>query len=213
MKITKYIHSCVLVEENDSRILFDPGSYLTDSMIAKIQKQEPQAIFITHKHQDHFVPDTLKELVGSETKLYVPSDAMHDVPEGSNTHVAVAGTTIQVGTNAIAVITKEHGDILGAKPENIAYVINERLLHPGDSVEGEEKNIEVLFLPLFSPWGNVKQAVDYAIRLKPKIVIPIHDAFVKETFLDSYYENAVKPALEKEEINLTVLAAGTSVTI
>lgn len=209
----KHIHSCVLVEENDSRILFDPGSYLTNSMIAKIKRQEPQAIFITHKHQDHFVPDILKELVGPETKIYVPSDAMQVVPEDLHTHIAVAGTTIQVGTNTIAVTTKEHGDILSAKPENIAYVINERILHPGDSVLGEEKNVEVLFVPFFSPWGNVKQAVEYAIRSKPKIVIAIHDAFVKDAFLDSYYEGAIKPALEKEGIELKVLGLAESIEV
>jgi len=56
MKITKYIHSFIMVEEGKNRVLVDPGpfSFIEESVRAD-QFEGIKAIFITHKHADHSI--------------------------------------------------------------------------------------------------------------------------------------------------------------
>lgn len=49
MKITKFGHCCLLVEENNLRILIDPGNYLKRADDLK----DIDTMLITHSHQDY----------------------------------------------------------------------------------------------------------------------------------------------------------------
>lgn len=50
MKITKFGHCCLLIEENGVRILTDPGTYSTQQSEVK----NIDFVLITHEHADHF---------------------------------------------------------------------------------------------------------------------------------------------------------------
>src|SRR5579864_2125034 len=60
MKITKFVHSCLLVEGNletgEARnILIDPGQFSWESGLIDLNKlPQVNRILITHEHQDHF---------------------------------------------------------------------------------------------------------------------------------------------------------------
>ena len=58
MKITKFGHCCLLIEENGVRILTDPGTYSTQQSEVK----NIDFVLITHEHADHFHIDSLKAL-------------------------------------------------------------------------------------------------------------------------------------------------------
>ena len=59
MKITKFGHCCLLIEENGVRILTDPGTYSTQQNEVK----NIDFVLITHEHSDHFHIDSLKALL------------------------------------------------------------------------------------------------------------------------------------------------------
>src|SRR5438477_6122337 len=59
MKITKYGHCCMLIEESKLRILTDPGAYSTSQNEVK----GIDLILITHEHQDHFHVESLKKVL------------------------------------------------------------------------------------------------------------------------------------------------------
>jgi len=63
--------------------------------------------------------------------------------------------------------------------ENTAFFINGKLFYPGDSFYNPEKSIEILALPVAGPWTNVKNAIDYALKINPKICFPVHDGMLK----------------------------------
>lgn len=62
MKITKFVHSCLLVEMPDRTVLFDPG-FMAKEMIDIEKLAYLDDIFITHEHGDHFSIDLIKKLV------------------------------------------------------------------------------------------------------------------------------------------------------
>jgi len=65
MRITKIGHSCLVVEEADSKFLLDPGNY---SPVP--QMEDIDVVLITHEHDDHcYLPaiqDVLKQNPNAE---------------------------------------------------------------------------------------------------------------------------------------------------
>src|SRR5688500_15837173 len=63
MQITKYLHSCLLVEENDTVILIDPGQYTHEAKVLDIELiNRLNFILITHEHFDHFSLPLIKDI-------------------------------------------------------------------------------------------------------------------------------------------------------
>lgn len=67
MKVTKFGHSCILVEENSVKILLDPGVFSTDYTDIK----DVDALLITHEHQDHFDISGVKKILELNPKIKV----------------------------------------------------------------------------------------------------------------------------------------------
>ena len=58
-------------------------------------------------------------------------------------------------------------------------------------------NTPILCLPFFGPWegGTFSDAMNLALNIKPRFIIPIHDYHYKPEFKDSFYlraQNAIK---------------------
>ena len=49
------------------------------------------------------------------------------------------------------------------------------LFHPGDTYEYSPDGVDVLALPLGAPWGKVSETVDFARRVAPAALFPVHD--------------------------------------
>lgn len=179
MKITKYGHCCLLIEEAGVRILTDPGSFTTEQSTVR----NIDIILITHEHQDHLHIDSVKKLVANNPKAVLITNAsvgkvldtqgikfqiVADKQKASVKDILIEG----FGTDH-AIIYKDYGLV-----ENTGYFINNKLFYPGDAFTNPGKPIEVLALPAGGPWLLVSRAVDYAKELKPKSCFPVHDGMI-----------------------------------
>ncbi len=63
--------------------------------------------------------------------------------------------------------------------QNTGYFIAGRLFYPGDSFFNPERQVEILALPVVAPWLKIAESINYALELKPKVVFPVHDGFLK----------------------------------
>lgn len=199
MRVSKYIHACLLVEDGGERILFDPGKFsFIEGKVEPDEFQDLSAIILTHRHPDHVDDDALKKIVENNQSAAVLTNSE------IQSHLAEAGIKAEVfetgrrtiGGFALEAIGAEHAPILNAKtPQNTAYVVNGRLLHPGDSFEHSldaYQGIEALALPIMAPWTTELEVAEFARRLSPRFIIPIHDGYAKEFFLKQRYENFQK---------------------
>ena len=76
--------------------------------------------------------------------------------------------------------TKHAGIYAGWKDvENTGYCIAGRFFYPGDALFDPEKEVEILALPVAGPWVKISEAVDYALRIKPKVCFPVHEAMLR----------------------------------
>lgn len=80
MKITKFGHCCLLIEENGVRILTDPGTYSTQQSEVK----NIDFVLITHEHSDHFHIDSLKALLKNNPQAKVITNKSVGVFFGKN---------------------------------------------------------------------------------------------------------------------------------
>lgn len=180
MRITKYGHSCLLVEKGEARILLDPGVWSE----GHTEVQDIDAIFITHEHSDHTHPESLQKILENnpDVTIYTNEGAGAVLEkEGIGYETVQHGDSIQVRGVAVEVFGKDHAVIYLSVPivRNTGYLIAGRLFHPGDALRVPEKAVEILALPVVAPWMRLAECVDYAKEVKPKVCFPIHDGMLK----------------------------------
>lgn len=174
MKITKYVHSCLLAEAEKETVLFDPGQFSWESGTFNIdQLDKLDTVVITHGHLDHFYEPFVRALEEKFPKacfISTPTVVAELKKLGIKNAVCESTPSVKVFS------TKDHAnnEPLSPPSENIAVYFDGKLTVGGDRHDLEETN-EILALPITAPWGSAKEAAGMVLRLKPKFVIPIHD--------------------------------------
>jgi L-ascorbate metabolism protein UlaG (beta-lactamase superfamily) len=199
MRISKYIHSCLLVEKEGDKILFDPGRFsFVEGLVTPQQFQNLSAVVLTHQHPDHIDEDALQIILTNNPSAIVLTNTeiqIRLVSKGIGTENFEAGRRA-LRSFTIAAFDAPHAPILDADPpQNTAYLIDDIFLHPGDSFADSlfaKKNTPILALPIMAPWMTELDVVDFAHRMSPQRIIPIHDGYAKEFFLQQRYNNLAK---------------------
>ncbi|MES2409360.1 MAG: MBL fold metallo-hydrolase [Patescibacteria group bacterium] len=209
MKITKYGHCCLLVEENGVIVLTDPGSFSnTQNAVKNID-----VVLVTHEHPDHFHVESVKEILKNNPEvLIVTNGSVNELLKKEN----ILNTKIVEGGESFeykGIMFKGFGVIHEviykdwARVQNTGYCIAEKLFIPGDSFEHDDINPEILALPVAGPWMKIETAVDYCIRLMPKKTFPIHDGILSD-FGKEVANRVASGILSKQNIEFINLELG-----
>ena len=188
MIIEKFLHACLRVTEGGHRLLIDPGSFcFADGRVRPEDFGPVDVILLTHEHPDHFFPDALRALLaqGQPTILAHAPFAERVRAAGFPCTIIDPGRPMTAASFTIEAFTAAHGSLPIPVPDNVGYLINESLYHPGDSlIFPVGRHVETLALPVAGPWCTVLGAVEAARRFEPTTVFPIHDAIIQPFFLD-----------------------------
>jgi L-ascorbate metabolism protein UlaG (beta-lactamase superfamily) len=184
VKITRYGHATLLVEQHDTRILIDPGSF---TLPEAFDLTGLAAVFTTHEHPDHFQPERLAGIATAN-----PAAVLYGAPPvvAASADAALAveelreGTPVTAGAFTVEPIGALHQLVHPRMPRihNVGLVISSaggpRLFHPGDSYESTPADVDILAVPLSSPWGRLGETVDFVTAVAPSAMFPIHDALL-----------------------------------
>ena len=210
MKVTKFVHSCLLVEMPapvNRTTLFDPGVMSEDALdIDKLQYLDD--IIITHEHSDHFSLELVKRLVEKFPDVRITA------PKSVVTILAREGIdATSEPSEGIVFFDSPHEAVepMFPRPEQIGVHYLDLLSHPGDSHSFHETK-KVLALPVTAPWGSTVKAVQLALELKPEYVLPIHDWHWRDEARESTYTNLAK-ILEEHDIEFVRLETGKPVIL
>lgn len=189
MKLTKFMHSCVLVEHDGKAVLFDPGIFSWNSGLIQVASMPMlDAVIVSHKHPDHCAEPFVRELAKTfpDAKWFAPSDAHEDLK-------AWGVNAIDRTANDIEITEVNHAPVepFANQVANLVTHWAGLLTHPGDTHELAETK-EVLLLPIQAPWGTTIRAVNLALELKPKYVLPIHDWMWRDEWRESSYDRLEK---------------------
>ncbi|HWH31012.1 MAG TPA: MBL fold metallo-hydrolase [Mycobacteriales bacterium] len=177
MRITRFGHSCLLVEDGEARLLLDPGVFSSGFE----ELRGLTGVLVTHQHPDHLDRDRLPALLEANPDARLHCDEgtgrQLDVPctvvrEGDRLDL---GTSVQVHGVQHAVI---HPDI--PRIPNVGYLVGERFFTPGDALTVPEADVEVLGLPTDAPWLKLVESVDLLRAVRPRVAFPVHDAVLAQ---------------------------------
>lgn len=220
MRVAKYIHSCLLVENGGDRILLDPGTFtFAGDAVPAETFDRIAAIVITHRHADHVDAASVKKIVDRNRSAAVlaNADVCGLLKESGVSAETFEDGTRRVGGTTLRAIPAEHAALLNAvPPPNVGYVVEEKLLHPGDSFAPSLdacRGIPLLALPITAPWTSEIGAGEFADRIAPNAVIPIHDGYVKEPFVRMRHDNWQKHFAAKGVRFQSLLAPGDATEI
>lgn len=171
----------MVIEIDGKRIMTDPSNadYGGDSILEK----DLALVLITHEHADHLHVDTLKEILKNNSTAKVISNA------------SVGKLLSDAGIEYIKVEDREEYDFQGIKivgfgdthaqiyeeygqVQNTGYIVNS-FCFPGDSFNMPDRKVDILALPVLGPWMKMKEAIDYAKEVQPRICFPVHDGPLK----------------------------------
>jgi L-ascorbate metabolism protein UlaG (beta-lactamase superfamily) len=180
MKITKYEHACLVVEEEGKRLIIDPGAYtksLTD--FANVV-----CIVITHVHADHFNKDlVMKILKANPGAIVISVKEVTDQLTEARSITTNAGGKEGIGPFSLEFFGGHHAFIHDGNPvnQNVGVLVNDILYYPGDSYDLPSKTgVKIAAVPASGPWMKAGEAMDFLLALKPKQAFPTHDAFLSE---------------------------------
>jgi L-ascorbate metabolism protein UlaG (beta-lactamase superfamily) len=206
--IRRLADSCLTVTTDQGTTLFDPGFFTFDhSGIDLTTIGDVQRVLITHEHGDHVKPEFVRWLV----------DRGDDVAVYGNSNVAgiLVEHDIEVRTGAPDGVSAEecaHGTLPnGSTVPNTAWTIDAVFTHPGDSHE-PSMAAPVLALPLIVPWASMRGSMEFAMRVKPQQVVPIHDFYLSELGRNFLYGMA-DGVLGNAGIEFITLNWGESATV
>ena len=208
MQITKYLHSCLFVKEQENSILIDPGEYTYNEKAFDMHTIAAlDFILITHEHSDHMSIPLINEILIKFPKVQIIGPESVVVKLQENGIIAKSS-----GPDFITTESVPHEDVvLSVPPENIQYTLFKILTHPGDS-HHVRNTAPILALPIQAPWGSFADALKLAEELSPKIVIPIHDWHWKDIVRQGMYQRA-KEYLSLSEIDFKILETGETIEV
>ena len=176
MRLRKFRHACLLLEEGDARLLFDPGSYSSGFE----QLEDLTAVLVTHQHGDHLDTDRIRGLLerNPQARLYVDEGSAEQLELDAT--VVREGDELPVGGLEVRVLGREHAVIHPEIPvvPNVGYLVGGRFFHPGDALTVPDVPVDVLGVPAAAPWLKSSEAVDYLRQVAPRIAVPVHDAML-----------------------------------
>lgn len=197
MRVRKFLHSCLLLEKGNDKVLFDPGKFsFVDSLTSPTNFSNLTAVIITHSHPDHMDDEALKVIMENNPNAVLFGNAGIAAalsPKGLKVEMFESGTR-QIGGFKIDAFEARHEAIVSATiPPNTAYIVDDTLLNPGDSYEFSldtlKGKFDVLALPTMAPWTTELGTAGFAARMGAKRILPIHDGYVKDFFLRMRYDN------------------------
>ncbi len=181
MKITKFGHCCLLIEEGGVRILTDPGTY----SIQQNETKDVDFILITHEHSDHLHIDSLKRILKNNPQVKIITNKSVGVlleKENITFNLVEDGQNFDANGIFIEGFGKHHSFMHSSilPIQNTGYFIANKFFYPGDAFTNPKKPIEILALPVAGPWMKLSEAIDYAVELKPKVCFPVHEGILKQ---------------------------------
>ncbi|GAA4124298.1 MBL fold metallo-hydrolase [Knoellia locipacati] len=181
MRLTHLGHACLLVEIGGERILLDPGSFTPGFEGLR----DLSAVVVTHQHADHLDQQRLPILLHHNPDARVLADpGSAQVISGLGLDAEVRSGTTRVGAVTLTPVGETHALIHDEIPRipNVGVVLRAvgeaSLYHPGDSLDGDPGDVDVVAFPLSAPWQASREMTGFLRRLNPSQAVPIHDALL-----------------------------------
>ena len=199
MRITRYTHACVRVDDGDRALVIDPGIWSEPHALIGVD-----AVLITHEHYDHI--DVLR-LACAGVPVYLARGARLPNDERTrrlNLHRVDVDQQFEAAGFAIRAVGGTHAPVFdGASTcANLGYLVDGApggpLYHPRDSLHvphlKDSGRVGVLCVPVQASSLKLTEAIDFTLAVAPQAAIGIHDGQVNERGLEAITHHLTRRA-------------------
>ncbi len=184
MRLTKYSHSCVRLEDGGRALVIDPGTFseAADALAGA------DAVLITHEHVDHIDEPALRAAAAAHPGLpiWAPASVAATLADlGEGVTAVGAGESFAAAGFAVRTFGGDHAQIHPRIPlvANVAYLIEDSVYHPGDSFTLPGVPVSTLLTPIHAPWSKVAEVIDFMTAVDAGQAFQIHDALLNQNGL------------------------------
>ena len=214
MRITHLGHACLLLDMADTRLLIDPGAFSDDLTGVS----DLDAVVITHQHPDHLDPHRLPGLLEASPRARVLCDpGSLEVLAGLGIEGHVHDGASTVGSVTVTPVGETHALIHDDIPRipNVGVRLDAdgepSFFHPGDALDADPGEVDVLAFPLQAPWARSREMTDFLRRLQAPTAIPIHDGLLQARGRALYLDQAEKLGSERTRVRDLAGAGGVEI--
>jgi L-ascorbate metabolism protein UlaG (beta-lactamase superfamily) len=207
MRLIKYTHACVRLEQGGTALVIDPGVFSE-----RAAYDGASAILITHEHADHVNVDLLPSIVEQNPalKIYAGAAVAGELAALGEAVVTVSvGDTFTAAGLSVQAVGGEHAEIYDGLPAaaNLGYIVDGQVYHPGDSLFVPPVPVPTLLTPVSGPWLKTAEMLDFLRAVKPQRAFPIHDALLTEIgmqVIDGWANRAGQTTYERIPVGSSV---------
>ena len=178
MRLIKYTHAAVRLEQDGRTLLLDPGIFTEDSAYEGVSH-----ILVTHEHADHVSAEKLTAQLALNPALRVYTNAT--VAQqlagalGGAVHTVEVGDRFEVNGFGVEAVGGKHAEIYEGLPgcANVGFIVD-GVYHPGDALHVPSSEVATLLVPTAAPWLKLAEGLDFVRAVKPRRAFSIHDAML-----------------------------------
>lgn len=189
MKLTKFSHSCVRLDDADRSLTVDPGVF--SEVAAALDGV--QAVLVTHEHPDHVDVGELVAAVRRDPQLrvYAPPSVVEVLSQqldgnGEQVTAVTPGQAFDAAGFGVRALGGQHAIIHQTIPmvANNGYLIEDAIYHPGDSFVVPTVPVQLLIAPIHAPWSKVAEVIDFVVAVRAPRVVGAHEAGLSQVGRD-----------------------------
>jgi L-ascorbate metabolism protein UlaG (beta-lactamase superfamily) len=178
MRLTKYTHACVRLENDGRSLLIDPGVYSEVEAFEGVSH-----VLVTHEHADHVNADGLATVLAAnpDLKVYTSAAVAAQLEKLGDAVVTVdVGDRFAASGFAVEVVGGQHAEIYDGLPgcANVGFIVDGEVYHPGDSLFVPATPVSTLLVPTAGPWFKLGEALDFVRAVAPARAFSIHDVML-----------------------------------
>lgn len=179
MQITKLEHACLVLEQDNQRIILDPGAYTRPVG----DYQNVVAVVITHMHDDHCNEAQLEAILASNPSAVIyGTDEVCKRLANFKTTAVHHGDYFTHGSFTVEFFGDMHAEIHRSIPliQNCGVMFNDKLYYPGDSYTQPDRAVALLACPTSAPWLKIGDVMDFVAAIKPQRTFATHNVHLSE---------------------------------
>ena len=211
MKITKFDHALLSIEDDTKMVVIDPGSYSN----ALPGFKNVVAICLTHIHEDHSYRPHVEKIVleNPDAQIFGPAEVAQKL-SGLPVQVVYHGDHFEVSGFELDFSGDLHEQIHRSIPliQNTGVTVNRTLYYPGDSYTIPENEVKVLACPTSAPWIKIADVMDFIAAVKPETLFPTHNALLSDNGHE-LYNHRISEVTNENGGNFVFLKPGQSLEV
>lgn len=181
------IDNIEVFKQNSIRITDRIGVIYIDPFQEDFSPNDASYVFITHDHYDHFSPEDIEKVVGSDTILVIPEKMAHKIDDIADLFSRIVtvkpGTFHQVSGLEFGTVPAYNlfKNFHPKQAEWVGYILHvggKRIYIAGDTdatKEAKAVKCDVALVPIGGTYTmDAKKAAELVNEIHPEVAIPVH---------------------------------------